>query len=79
MLQKPQMESKIRQRRISVSPPACVGFFRNLFYFIHVINFLFFFKKLFPEYNFFSTVQHGDPVTHKVHILFSHISMLHHK
>ena len=31
------------------------------------------FFLLFPKYNFFSTVQHGDPVTHTcIHSFFSH-------
>ena len=34
---------------------------------------------LFPQYDFFPTVQHGDPVTHTCVYYFSHIIMLHHK
>ena len=44
-------------------------------------NFIILFKKcllLFPQYDFLSTVQHSDPVTHTC-IFFSPISMLHHK
>ena len=34
---------------------------------------LLFFKLLFPQYNFFSTIQHDDPVTHTCsHSIFSH-------
>ena len=34
---------------------------------------------LFPQYNFFSTLQHGDQLHIHVHIQFSHIIMLYHK
>ena len=34
---------------------------------------------LFPQYNFFSAVQHGDPLHIPIYTHFSHITMLHHK
>ena len=44
----------------------------------YIYIYFLFFLLLFPQYNFFSTEQHGDPITHTC-ILFSPSIMLRHK
>ena len=45
----------------------------TFFLFFPKFGFFFFFSMLFPQYNFFPTAQHGDPVTHTcIHSFFSY-------
>ena len=50
-----------------------------LFSNIYMMIFIFFSYSWFAVFCQFSTVQHGDPVTHTCTHSFSHIVMLHHK
>ena len=64
----------------SRTPPDLIFFCFYIIFFLFVTKILFyfilFFYCYFPKYNFFSTVQHGDPVTHTCIHNFSPIVML---